>query len=312
MSLFQKATPEAERLKVYVYGKSGTGKTIMSLNFPNPVVIDAEDGTTHYGNSANFYRIKTYDPIVIKEAVDELLENPVVDPTTNFIAKTFVIDPFTVVYDAILAAHTTRMKSKTLNPQYELQPKDYKYIKQEVKSLVLKILSLDMNVMVTARSAPEYSKEKMMEVIGTKAEGPDQLPYLFDVVLELFINEEGKRMARVKKDRTNSLPAEFEYSYDVFVKHIGIENLNRDPIVIKQKQALDKRKGRNVTIYLNNSPVQTAGVTAEQLEQLKLQSGRLGAEKVMETLQFSFSVDSLLDLKEDEAALFITELEGLN
>jgi len=40
MSLFQIAEPVATRLKCYLYGESGCGKTIVSLSFPNPAVVD--------------------------------------------------------------------------------------------------------------------------------------------------------------------------------------------------------------------------------------------------------------------------------
>ena len=39
MSLLKKASEEPVRLKMYVYGESGTGKTVTALHFPNPVVI---------------------------------------------------------------------------------------------------------------------------------------------------------------------------------------------------------------------------------------------------------------------------------
>ena len=44
MSLFAPAEKEGKRLKMYVFGGSGTGKTVTSLKFPNPVMIDAEKG----------------------------------------------------------------------------------------------------------------------------------------------------------------------------------------------------------------------------------------------------------------------------
>jgi len=42
-----------------------------------------------------------------------------------------------------------------------------------------------MNVIVTARSATLYSQEEFMKILGTKPDGPKDLPYMFDVVLEL-------------------------------------------------------------------------------------------------------------------------------
>lgn len=169
MSLLQVAEPVATRLKCYIYGETGTGKTITALSFPNVALVDAEDGSIHYGKFKKFHRIRTSDPIVVKATIDELLDNPQG-------IKTFVIDPFTTIYESILNKHENRMKVKTGNPNYLLQPTDYKAIKSEVKSLILKLLSLDMNVIVTARSSTEYAKEGFMQAIGTKPDGPKELP----------------------------------------------------------------------------------------------------------------------------------------
>ena len=57
MSMFKKAETQADRLKMYIYGEAGTGKTVTSLQFPNPAVIDTEKGTTHYGKFFDFHKI---------------------------------------------------------------------------------------------------------------------------------------------------------------------------------------------------------------------------------------------------------------
>ena len=65
-----------------------------------------------------------------------------------------------------------------------------------------------------------------MQVIGTQPDGPKNLPYMFDTVLELTKDGE-KRMAIAHKDRTNSLPHEFEFTYQAFTDALGIEGLER-------------------------------------------------------------------------------------
>jgi RecA-family ATPase len=44
MSLFKKPTKEDKRLKMLLFGDSGTGKTVTSLYFPSPAVADMEHG----------------------------------------------------------------------------------------------------------------------------------------------------------------------------------------------------------------------------------------------------------------------------
>ncbi len=301
MSLLKKASEEPVRLKMYVYGESGTGKTVTALHFPNPVVIDAERGTVHYGKTFDFSVLPTNSTKDINDLLDELIEDP-----QGF--KTIVIDPFSSVYDRILDDYEKRMKKKNGNPSYSLQPADYRVIRSEVKNIILKLLALDMNVIVTARQAVEYAKEGFMQAIGTKAEGPGSLPYMFDVVLKL--EKKGNvRYAVVEKDRTNCLPTEpFEFTYAEFTNYLGAKDLEREPVVLRQKAVLNKSKDRTTTITIGGGEIKTAGITAESIEKLKKQTFKLGRDAVQQKLREDFMVDSALDLKEDEADLLIKSL----
>jgi len=53
-SPFQKAKSLDKRLKLFLWGDSGAGKTTLALQFPKPVVIDMERGTDLYGESFDF------------------------------------------------------------------------------------------------------------------------------------------------------------------------------------------------------------------------------------------------------------------
>lgn len=308
MGLFETAGPVATRLKMYVYGNTGTGKTITSLHFPNPAVVDAERGTEYYGKLFNFERIFTSDPNTIIAAIDELLQNPVINGKP---IKTFVIDPISVVNDAIIAGHESRMKIKSGNPNYQLKPLDYKFIKSEIKRLGLKLLSLDMNVIVTAKEKLLYSSEEFMKVEGTTPEGPKEFPYLFDVVLKLSKTKDGKFWATVEKDRTNSLPAEFEYSYPTFVKYLGMEGLEREPVVFNQQKTLNARANRTYKVSFNGADMFTAGISADNLGQIQSLIGRFGKDEFAVKLKEEYLVDSVLDLKNDEAELLIRDINTL-
>lgn len=295
MSLFQKAEAEAPRLKMYIYGKTGTGKTVTALNFPSPAVIDAEDGTLHYGDNFDFYKIRTSDISTIHAALDELLADP-----GNF--KTLVIDPMSVIYDQIQRNKEDRMKDKTGNMNYELQPLDYKSIKTEVKILMTKLLALDMNVIVTARSKPLYAKGEFMKEIGQQPEGHKDMPYMFDVVLELYVADDGEtRMAKVTKDRTNKLPHEFEFSYNSFVEYLGLEILERDADVKKQKDSINIANKRTKEIEYNGEKLFTAGINAETLEELETLLAEVDDQQIKQTLKEQYEVDSMLDLNKKQS-----------
>lgn len=311
MSMFSKAEVQADRLKMYVYGESGTGKTVTSLSFPNPAVIDTEKGTKHYGKFFDFFRIETSEPKKVLQAIEELLENP-----QGF--KTLVIDPFTTIYEKIMDNHLARLKVKSGNPSYTLQPKDYRPIRAEVKNIIDRLLSLDMNIIVTARSSTLYSQEEFMKILGTKPDGPKDLPYLFDIVLELTKEKkdgENVFIAHTQKDRTNTLPDSFNFTYQAFVDYIGIKGLEREPVVFDQKIKLNENVGRILEIVYNKQKIKTAGITAKQLTELEKIISKFTPEKQTEfsdMLKDDFYVDSLLDLKESEADLLIKDLTEQN
>jgi hypothetical protein len=305
MSLFKKAEAQADRLKMYVYGEAGTGKTVTSLQFPKPAVVDAEKGTKLYGKFFDFDRIESSDPKVVLHAIEELIENP-----NGY--KTFVIDPITPIYEKIVEGHLTRLKLKSGNPSYTLQPKDWRPINAEVKNLIDRLLSLDMNIIVTAQSSMLYSQEEFMKVLGTKPDGPKKLPHMFDVVLELTKKKDGdkdKFIARTEKDRTNTLPSTFEFSYQSFVEYVGIEGLERDPVAFDQKKKLNESVGRTTEITYNKQKIKTAGITAKQLAEIEKFIEKVGQDAIENSLKDDYYVDSLLDLKESEAALLLKDLQ---
>lgn len=302
MSVFEKAEKKAKRLKLYLFGPSGVGKTVFALHFPNPAVIDAERGTDFYGGKFDFMRIQTADPTVIEPAIDELLKDP-------GDLKTLIIDPFTVVYEEIGNRHLRRMRTKKNNPNYDLQPLDYKSIKAELKLLVNKLLALDLNVIVTSRSKRMYAEGEFMKIIGQQADGPDSMPYMFDVVMEAFLDKDGNRMARIIKDRTNTLPYEFELNYKMMTQYFGIDGLEREPVVFDQERNIAELSGRSFKTDFQGREILTAGVTGPQLNSIKKLVDTLGEKEVLEILKDDYKVDKFLDLREDEAALFIKTLE---
>jgi hypothetical protein len=302
MSLFEKAAPKARRLKMYIYGETGTGKTITSLHFPNLAVIDSEKGSDFYGKLFDFDRIQTSDPSEVEKAIDELLKDP-----GEY--KTFVIDPFTAVWETMQEMRLKRMRLKSNNPNYALQPLDWGFLKNNLKGLIKKLLALDMNIICTARAKAAYSPDEFMKVTGLIPDGPKELPFLFDVVLELSVGDDKKRYAKVIKDRTNTLPDKFEFTYEEFVKYVGNEELEREPVIINQQTAMDSYTTRKHEISFKGKTIKTAGVTAEQLDELAVVADSDQKESLAEKLRVDYMVTSLLDLKEDEAAVLLKDLK---
>jgi len=294
---FTKAEKKATRLKLFIYGETGTGKTVTALHFPSVAMIDAEKGTDHYGEFFEFHRIQSSDPKVVLETIESLLKDP-----GDF--RTLVIDPFTSIYDRILDDFLRKLRAKSGEPDQDLLPKDYKHIKNVVKHIIKKLLALDMNIIVTSQSKALYStdNQEFMKLLGSQPDSPKQLPYMFDVVLELK-KESGKHMAYVEKDRTNKLPPKFEFIYDSFSKFLGIEGLERKAVQFHQQIEIDSRMERTHEVTFEGKKIKTAGITAENLTALK-EVFTANPEKKDELLK-QFMVESPLDLRNDEAEMFI-------
>lgn len=304
MGLFKKAESVASRVKMYIYGETGTGKSYTALHFPAPAIVDTEKGTKHYGKYFDFHRLETDNVDDVHSAINELLQDP-----EEF--KTFIIDSMSDIYDSIKNKREAYLKKRSGDITYELKPTDYGPIKKDVRLLMRKLLALDLNVIVTARSKELFSQESFMQKAGTQAEGHKDTPYRFDIIIELVKNEKGVRIARVDKDRTNTLPPEFEFNYDTLVKYLDVEGLERNADAETQKEALSKAQDRGIKIKMGDKELYTAGVTADTLQALKgrIETYKLSTEQSQSYLRDVAGVDSFLDLNEQEAAHVLSQLD---
>ncbi len=200
-SPFKKAEKKDERLKLFVYGDSGAGKTFLSLQFPSPAVIDAERGTVPYNSLFDFHVLNTSTIQEVEEAIEFL-------KTETHEFKTLIIDPLTCLWESlqskwsdILFKHNK--KSKGFKSEfYEFQTKDWMLIKEEWKELMRKILSLDLNIVCTARQKDKYSfsGNDFMTKSGETFDAEKNSIYHFDTVIKL--QQDGdKRIATIVKDR---------------------------------------------------------------------------------------------------------------
>jgi KaiC/GvpD/RAD55 family RecA-like ATPase len=199
--------PEAvtKRLKLFMFGGSGSGKTTAAIQFPKCYIIDTEKGTENYdqlitaSGSAVFHTTDIHD--VIAEVKGLLTEKH------DF--RTLVIDPITTVYQDLLDKSEKKVGSDF--------GRHYGEANKEMKRLVNLIMQLDMNVVMTSHAKAEYGPK--LEKIGQTFDSWKRLDYLFDLVIELSKQGKGKAIKRfgtVVKTRIATFPDgdSFEWSYD--------------------------------------------------------------------------------------------------
>lgn len=292
---------------MYIFGTHGTGKTVTSLHMPSPAVIDLDGGTDHYTKGFQFQRLRTTDIDAVFNAVDELIK----DPTG---VRTLVIDSMTKFWELLQEKHLKRLRVKKGNPQYTFQPIDYKAIKGDLKSFINKLLALDLNIIATAQTKNIFSQDsgEFMKVIGSEPDGPKECPYLFDVVLELTYGVGDSRIAKTIKDRTNTLPKTFEFSYQALTTYFGIKELEREPVKLRAEQVMNQLTNRNVKIQFNGKDLLTAGVSGATLLSLHTATKKIPESELRDKLNEEYSVQSLLDLREDEAKMLLSELTNQN
>lgn len=211
-------TPETirPRLKLFMYGEPGVGKTTAALAFPRAYVIDAERGTDHYADA-----IRANNSVVLHSTShSELLEQVRALLSERHDYRTLVIDPISTIYSDLLDECEKRVG--------ESNARHYGEAQKHMKRLSNLLTQLDMNVVVTAHAKPDYGPN--MTRLGTTFDGWRRLPYVFDVVIELLRVGADKRNAKVLKSRLpEAFPdgACFPWSYAEIQKRHGADTLER-------------------------------------------------------------------------------------
>jgi hypothetical protein len=195
--------PEAvqKRLKLFMFGPAGVGKTTAAIQFPNSYIIDCERGSEEYGELIERSGSVVFQTTDIHDVIAEVKALL----TERHDYRTLVIDPITTVYNDLLEKSEAKVGADF--------GRHYGAANKEMKRLANLIMALDLNVIVTAHAKAEYGQN--FSKIGYTFDGWKQLDYWFDLVVEL--QKKGKkRLGKVTKTRIATFPDEdvFEWSYD--------------------------------------------------------------------------------------------------
>lgn len=216
MSLRAK-TPEAsgpKRLKLFLYGPAGVGKTTAAIQFPNSYIIDSEKGTENYAKLITASGSAVFQTTEIREAIAEVKALL----TEKHEYRTLVIDPITTLYNDLLDKCEQKVGADF--------GRHYGAANKEMKRLANLIMALDMNVIITAHAKTEYGQN--LAKLGFTFDGWRQLDYWFDLVIEL--GKRGKqRFGKVVKTRMEEFPDEdsFEWSYAAIKQRYDVTSLER-------------------------------------------------------------------------------------
>ena len=210
-------TPEAvtKRLKLFMFGPAGVGKTTAAIQFPNSYIIDCEKGAENYDKLITASGSQVFQTTDMHEVISEV--KALLTEKHDF--RTLVIDPITTVYNDLLDKCETQVGADF--------GRHYGAANKQMKRLANLIMALDMNVVITAHAKAEYGQN--FSKLGYTFDGWRQLDYWFDLVVEL--GKKGKkRMARVVKTRIDRFPDDeiFEWSYDAIRRRCDIAILERE------------------------------------------------------------------------------------
>ncbi len=215
MILRAKAPQQIEkRLKLFLFGAAGVGKSTAAIQFERTYIIDSERGVENYADLISKSNSVVFSSTDAQECIQEIQSLR----TEEHDFRTLVIDPITPIYTELLDQAELKVGTEF--------GKHYGEANKTMRKMINLIMKLDMNVIVTAHSKTEYGEGLVK--LGQTFDGWKKLDYIFDLVLELQRRGD-RRVAIVKKTRIESFPDGdvFDWSYEEYVNRYGKDSLER-------------------------------------------------------------------------------------
>lgn len=198
---FARPAAVARHLKIAVTGKSGTGKTVFGLaarkhGLGRVAVVSNEAGDVHYIQHpewGGFDRLPTQRIEELEDAIGYIEAHP-----GEY--GTLVLDTVTGVYEALVGA-----KAKD---DGSVNVKAWGLIKRKWRSIMARVNNLPLNVVavVHENDIVEQDANGGSRVVGQKLDAEKTFERNPDVLIRLGVVD-GKRVARVLKDRTGTFQA---------------------------------------------------------------------------------------------------------
>lgn len=230
-----------KHLRVFMYGESGTGKTYLSLMFPNPGIIPFERGQIHYRDEFDFIELtpntedgrwNSRDLLTEIRKLKDPNNIPVIGSTGKKM-ETLIIDTIGGILagvQGVLFEEQTEKVMKSKRPVKEIAHKDWGEMKRHYADFMEALDNLDMNVVVLGRMKIDQKTGQLVEFADVSTE------YQFDMVLELRHLEGEHRKIKVWKDRTKHYKRHEEArdpTYETFFKPV-FDDLQSGKTVLTQ------------------------------------------------------------------------------
>jgi hypothetical protein len=163
-----------------IYGRSGTGKTMLSASCPTPIVLSAEKGLL----SLRKTNIPYIDISEYKELIDAY--KWIMSSSEAKRYGTFVLDSMSEIAEVVLSEEKKKTKDgrqahgETQQQMYQLM-RQFRDIKGHHKYFIAKEMRVTegMAPNIVTRAVPIMPSSKLVE----------QLPYFFDLVMHLYVGE---------------------------------------------------------------------------------------------------------------------------
>ena len=276
---------ETRPLKIVIYGPEGIGKSTFASQFPDPLFIDTEGGTSNL----NIRRIKcnkSWNELIA--IVKEIYENPT-------ICKTVVLD--TADWAETLCTNAVCEKYRKNNIEDFGFGKGYVYLVDEFSkllSLLDQLIDVGINVVITAHAKPRkfelpeeqgafdrYEMKLTRQVAPLIKEWSDAL---FFVNYKIYVvttennskkAQGGKRVLYTTHNPTYDAKNRFNLPEELELNFVSIQHLFEQPIVRKEIARFpDPRDITSVSVVEKlKTMIADSGITAIDLQKVVAAKG---------------------------------------
>lgn len=291
--MFEVAKPVSKKLKILVFGASGSGKTRFGLTFPRVAVVDTENGTDLYAGRdgvAEFQVLRVKTLTELEKAID------FINKDGGKTIGTLFLDSMTVFYDVLLDSvrRSLARKKNVAVDDVDLGYKERASVNMRMKGIYARLTNLPVHVVVTAREADLYSTEGgNLQKIGTKPDLDKAVMYMFDFVLQMkpdhsatIVKSRGSELKTLK----NPTWADFEKIANLFVKGDGVK-------IVDEEAAADEEAQRDAVTDFQNRDIVTAFFGHWQAQGLAVGAvlKALNVEKASEWTQGRAAADAAVE-----------------